>query len=427
MFITQKLQSNPIKSDTGKEPFMKQILTLNVARSAALILILILSTGHVHCSGKNNPQIQQDEIVLTGQDTLGNDSHMALQRSISQSRQNAITNAVADVSPAIVGINVTQIKRVVRRSYWDDDFFGWFFPQREYKQRVKGLGSGFLISTDGYILSNEHVVSDAVEIVVTTTDGKQFEAKKVGEDATYDVALLKIEGSDFPYIPLGDSDHIIIGEWAIALGNPFGLFDVSSKPTVTVGVVSATGLNFKGDYAFEGRSYQDMIQTDASINGGNSGGPLVDSMGRCIGINTFIISGSDFQKTSVGIGFAIPINRVKKILPDLRTVGKVDRSFYTGLEVENISWLDARALGISNRDGVMVTVVSADSPAEKAGIRKGDVIVIIDGNRIRSTRDVQKVINGVDITENNRLEVTIYREGEIKQVEMRLVKSREEI
>lgn len=340
---------------------------------------------------------------------------------ITQSRQNAITRAVSWVGPAVVGINVIQIRRYVQRSPFDDDpFWRMFFKPYEWEEKVKGLGSGFLISPDGYILTNEHVIHQASEIIVTTTDGKQYRAESVGEDVTYDVALLKIEGKDFPYIPLGNSDDIIIGEWVIALGNPFGLFDVSSKPTVTVGVVSATDMDFKGELAIEGRSYQDMIQTDASINGGNSGGPLVNSLGECIGINAFIISGSGYQKTSIGIGFAIPINRVKRILPDLKEIGRVDRSFRTGLEVENISFLVARMLGISPGDGVIVSRVAKGSPAEEARLEVGDVIVAIEGKRVQSTADVQTIINMIDVTETQRIDLSVFRKGKLYEVALRL-------
>ena len=202
--------------------------------------------------------------------------------AVTASRQNAITRAVAEVSPAVVGINVVQILRVVQRSLFDDDpFWRMYFPPREYTERVKGLGSGFLISPEGHILTNEHVVHGASEIVVTTTNGKQYNAEVVGSDFLTDIALLKIQGNSFPWIPLGDSDDLLIGEWVIALGNPFGLFDVNSKPTVTVGVVSAVGMDFQGQLQIEGRSYEDMIQTDAAINGGNSGGPLEIGRASC--------------------------------------------------------------------------------------------------------------------------------------------------
>ena len=244
-------------------------------------------------------------------------------------------------------------------------------------------------------------------------------AESIGEDERYDVALLKIKGDDFPYIPLGNSDDSIIGEWVIAFGNPFGLFDVSSKPTVTVGVISATDM----DFSDQSHSYQGMIQTDASINGGNSGGPLVNSLGQCIGINTFIFSGSEYIKGSIGIGFAIPINRVKKILPDLKNIDRMDRSFTTGLEVENINRLVAMMLGISSNDGVIVSRVARRSPAQRAGLKVGDVIVAIDGQRVRSTTDVQKIINAVDVNETRSLKLTVFRDGNLFEVDMELERS----
>ena len=371
----------------------------------------------LQCSAKKTQNEQSsvsEPASLTSSVQLANKTQ-AVDQEIFQSRQNAITRAIAEVSPAVVGINVVQIRRYVERSPFEDDpFWRMFFPPREYLQKVKGLGSGFLISQDGYVLTNEHVIHQASEIVVTTTTGKRYNANIVGADFKHDVALLKIKGKNFPYISLGNSDDLIIGEWAIALGNPFGLFNVASKPTVTVGVISATGMNFKGELAIEGRSYEDMIQTDAAINGGNSGGPLVNSLGQCIGINTLIISGSQYEKTSVGIGFAIPINRVKKILPDLKKIGHLKKTFQTGLEVANINWLLARMLGISTHDGVIVSRVARGSSAEAAGIQVGDVIVAVNNERIHSTQEFERAVNATPRGEN--LSLTIFRDGSLYRV-----------
>ena len=384
-----------------------------------IICLLLVGCLLSHCSREesntDSAALQAAPPMIVASSEAGDTQ--IISEGISESRQNAITRAVSTVSPAVVGINVIQIRRYVQRSPFENDpFWNWFFPQREFQERVKGLGSGFLISPEGYILTNEHVVHEAVKIVVTTTDGRQHEAESIGEDVTYDVALLKIKGKDFPYIPLGNSDDVIIGEWVIALGNPFGLFDVSSKPTVTVGVVSATEMDFRD----QGRSYQDMIQTDASINGGNSGGPLVNSLGECIGINTFIFSADEYVKGSIGIGFAIPVNRVKKILPDLKNIGRVDRSFRTGLEVENINRLVAMMLGISPRDGVIVSRVGRGSPAEEADLRVGDVIVAMGGQRVHSTTDVQAIINAIDVRETHTLKLTIFRDGDLSEVVLEL-------
>jgi serine protease Do len=333
--------------------------------------------------------------------------------ALAASRQNAITRAVAKVSPAVVGINVTQIQRVVERSPFDDPFWRMFFEPREYTQKVQGLGSGFVVSADGLVLTNEHVVHNAAEIVVTTTDGRRHKAAMTGSDYLTDVALLKIEGEGFPVVPLGDSDGLLIGEWTVAFGNPFGLFDVSAKPTVTVGVVSAVGMDFLGELRIEGRSYDDMIQTDAAINGGNSGGPLVNGLGECIGINTFIISGSGSEKTSIGIGFAIPINRVKRLLPDLKAFGHVERPSWTGLEVRNLKAAEARRLGITARDGVLVERVREGSPAAGAGFRAGDVLVAVNENPVRSTDAFRTRAELFDGGASGPVSCTVFRNGRL--------------
>jgi serine protease Do len=393
-----------------------------ILKYCILIGILSILCGQFFCTDSSKTESLANAAVVSEADSEKTHFKSALTDEISMSRQNAITQAVYRISPAVVGINVVRIQRYRSRSLFEDDpFWGWYFQPREYLKKVQGLGSGFIISPDGYILTNEHVVHHASEIVITTTDGKQYNAEKVGEDYTYDVALLKIDGDNLSYIPLGSSDDILIGEWVIALGNPFGLFDVSSKPTVTVGVVSAIGMNFQGD--LEGRSYKEMIQTDAAINSGNSGGPLVNSLGECIGINAFIISGSEYKGTSIGIGFAIPVNRVKKILPELKTIGRVDRSFQTGLEVENVSWLVAAMLGISPNDGVIISRIIKNSPAEKAGLKVGDVIVTMNGERIRSTHDVQRIILSMDVTEDQNLKLSIFREGKLYTVNIKVDRS----
>ena len=203
---------------------------------------------------------------------------------IYNSRHNAITRSVELVSSAICGINVTQIRESRRSRYYDDPFFRYFFPERIPRQVVKSLGSGFFISQDGYILTNEHVVHNASEIIVVLYDGTTHNAEVIGMDDVTDIALIKIKGSNYSYIRFSNSDDIIIGEWVIALGHPFGLIQVNAKPTVTVGVVSAVDRDFGRQS--DGRVYQDMIQTDAAINPGNSGGPLVNSIGQVIGMNT---------------------------------------------------------------------------------------------------------------------------------------------
>ena len=213
---------------------------------------------------------------------------------ITNSRRNIITETVKKVSPAIVGINVTQVVQVdpFGSMFNNDPFFRQFFGNQQYSQKVKSLGSGYIISSDGYIVTNDHVAGNASEITVTMTDGEQVPAKLVGSDQSSDICLLKINKTNLPYVTFGNSDDVIIGEWVIALGNPFGLFEVNDKPTVTVGVVSSTGLNLG---SIDNRYYLNMIQTDAAINGGNSGGPLVNSLGEIIGMNTIIYTAGGVQ------------------------------------------------------------------------------------------------------------------------------------
>ena len=339
---------------------------------------------------------------------------------ITNSRQNAITKTIQKASPAIVGINVTEIKQVVYRNpFFEDPFFRRFFGD-EYGSRVKeykvqGLGSGFIISPDGYILTNHHVAGNASKVVITMTDGKRYDAEIIGSDMVSDVALLKIEGNNFPYLNLGNSDDILIGEWAIAFGNPFGLFDLNAKPTVTVGVVSNVGVNFLHPDEPQNRVYRSMIQTDAAISSGNSGGPLLNALGEVIGMNTIIYSTANSRQGagSIGIGFSIPINRVKKIVNMLKSKEEMDRNFWTGLDVRNIDEQIANYLGIEERDGVVVFGYQSKSPADEAGIKLGDIITAVDGFPVNKVDDFQIFVG--DSFVGDKKQLTILRdEKEIK-------------
>jgi len=338
--------------------------------------------------------------------------------AITNSRRNAITLAVEKVSPAVVGINVTQIREVVRRNpFFDDPFLDHFFGGYRYRQKVPALGSGVIISSDGYILTNDHVVHDASEIVVTLTGGTKYNAEIVGTDVTTDIALLKVDETDLPYARLGNSDDVIIGEWAIAFGNPFGLFDVGAEPSVSVGVISATNRDFERQ---DERVYQDMIQTDAAINSGNSGGPLVNSDAEVIGINTFIFSGSSRVGTSIGLGFAIPVNRVKRIVRELKENGEVNRSIRTGLVVSPISYLHARSLRLNTTDGVIIADIEKNSPAERAGLEIGDVIVKVNDTVVRSGEEILDIIRNTDAKAGDFLNLTIIRQRNAMNVRLRL-------
>ena len=310
--------------------------------------------------------------------------------SISSSRQTIITETVKNVSPAVVGINVTEIRqyRDPFSNLFDDPFFRQFFGNRgNYNQKVKGLGSGFIISPDGYILTNDHVAGNATEITITMTNGKHYNAKVVGTDPTSDICLLKVDGNDLPYVALGNSDDIMIGEWVIALGNPFGLFEINDKPTVTVGVISATGMNLE---PLNNRYYLNMLQTDAAINGGNSGGPLVNSIGEVIGMNTLIYTAGG-SEGNIGLSFAIPINKIKRIVTELKQKGSIDRDFDIGLRIQSIDEGIADYYNLPASRGVIITYIASGSPASKSGLNVGDIILEVDNFKINNEKTLISV------------------------------------
>ncbi|PKN84860.1 MAG: peptidase, partial [Deltaproteobacteria bacterium HGW-Deltaproteobacteria-1] len=278
-------------------------------------------------------------------------------------------------------------------SPFGDDFFDRFFgdmPRREFKQR--SLGSGFIISNDGYIFTNNHVVEQADTILVKISDGKEYEAKVIGTDANTDIALIKIKPSNsLPIAEIGDSEKVKVGEWVIAIGNPFGL-----DATVTAGIVSAKGR------VIGAGPYDNFIQTDASINPGNSGGPLFNMEGKVIGINTAIVAQGQ------GIGFAIPINMAKNILADLKTKGKVTRG-WLGISVQDISDDIAKNLNHQNKGGALVSDVFKGDPADQAGIKVGDIITEINGKPIKDTHELLLTIAALQV--GQKMNVKAIRDG----------------
>ncbi|HSW54782.1 MAG TPA: trypsin-like peptidase domain-containing protein [Ignavibacteriaceae bacterium] len=338
---------------------------------------------------------------------------------ITNSRRNIITETVKNVSPSIVGINVIEIREYKDPlfSFFDDPFFQRFFGNRgTYNREVKGLGSGYLISSDGYIVTNDHVAGNATKITVTLTDGRSFDAKVIGSDNASDICLLKIDGEDLPYVSLGNSDDIIIGEWVIALGNPFGLFELNDKPTVTVGVVSATGMNLD---AINNRYYLNMIQTDASINGGNSGGPLVNSEGEVIGMNTLIFT-SGGNTGNIGLGFAIPINKVGRIVEELKEKGNIDRNFEIGMRIQTIDEGIAKYYHLKSAKGVIVTKIYPNTPAERGGIEVGDIIVDVEGFKINNENTMFSVFH--EFRTGQTVTIKIIRDEKELTKQMKLVK-----
>jgi serine protease Do len=272
-------------------------------------------------------------------------------------------------------------------------FFGGRVPRGP--QRQSGLGSGFIIDSNGTILTNYHVVDGAQKITITLSDGKSYEAKVIGKDQKSDIAVIKIDaGRNLPAVTLGDSDRLEVGEWVMAIGNPFGL-----DHTVTSGIVSAKGRQIGAG------PYDNFIQTDASINPGNSGGPLINLRGEVVGINTAIFSQSG---GNIGIGFAIPTNSVKELLPQLKDKGKVVRG-YLGTTVQKITPEIADSLSLKQARGALVAEVMKDSPAERAGVKTGDVIVEFDRKEVKDSADLPLQV--ARVSPGTTVQVKVLRDG----------------
>lgn len=380
----------------------------------AILTVLILTSGVLIGKYFLSPEGNENKIVNTAQNSLQENNN-----NISETRETAITKAVKKVSPTIVGINVEEVREVQDPfSMFDNDpFFKQFFGNRQPQKRVvRGLGSGYIISSDGYILTNDHVAGNATKISVTMTNGETIDAKMIGSDKNSDVALLKIDKTGLPFATLGNSNDVIIGEWVIALGNPFGLFDINDQPTVTVGVVSATDMKISTG---EGnRVYKEMIQTDASINSGNSGGPLLNADGEVIGMNTIIYTGGQYSGGSIGVGFAISINRVKKIMEEIKEFGVIDRNFNVGFRIQQIDERIAKYLNLSSTEGVVVTDVLKGGLSDRAGLQSEDVIIEANGEKVKNDQDILFIVN--DLKKGEYLKLKVLRKGSEKEIEFKL-------
>ncbi len=304
-----------------------------------------------------------------------------------QNLSKAFVHVAQIANPAVVTINSTQTVKQPSHPFLNDPFFRQFFdlPEGSQERVMRGLGSGVIVNPDGYILTNNHVISDADEITVTI-DRKEYEAKVVGKDPGSDVAVIKIDKSGLPTVNLGDSDKLQVGEWVMAIGNPFS---DELQNTVTAGIVSAKGRSLSGLGSGSRLTYQDFIQTDAAINPGNSGGALVNLRGELVGINTAIVG-----QANVGIGFAIPINLAKNIMEQLISKGKVTRG-WLGVYVQSLDEDMAKAMGLTRVSGALVQKVVEGGPAEKAGLEKDDIILKINNTEIAGSEQLTNFVAGM--------------------------------
>ncbi len=341
------------------------------------------------------------------------------QDQIYQSRETALTRAIARASDAVVGISVEQVTEVENPFVPRDPLFRMFLDERYWPRTVRkqasGLGSGFLVTTDGYIVTNEHVVKNATSVTVTTTAGQKYDARIVGTDELLDMALLKIEDKSLPYIEWANSDEAIVGEWVVAIGNPYGLFDINDQPSASVGVVSALNRDFERDS--DGRLYSDMIQTDAAINRGNSGGPLINAEGRAVGMNSLIFTENG---GSLGIGFAIPSNRIVNAIEDL-VRGGVDRNYWLGIRANDLRGVMWKMLSLAENRGAIITAVDPGSPADRAGMKAEDVILKINDKVVNRSQDAKDYVNNTDLRVGDKLTFLVSRRGKIMTKELELI------
>ena len=338
---------------------------------------------------------------------------------------NAVMLVAEQVGSSVVSISAEVKEKIpeMRGFYFGSPFegfkgdaFGQFFeeffgsmPDREFERM--GLGSGVIIDEDGYILTNEHVVSGSTEIKVKLADGREFDAEIKGSDKRSDLAVIKIDANNLPVARMGESDDLKIGQWVIAIGNPFGFAIENPEPTVTVGVISALN-RYLPALGMRDRSYDDLIQTDAAINPGNSGGPLVDLDGKIIGINTAIITTTGGYQ---GLGFAIPVKKAKRIINKLIKGEKILYG-WLGVSIQDLNDDLRNYFGIKEREGVIVVKVFKDSPAQKAKIQEGDLILTFQDQAVKTTRELVRMVSSSEV--GSSINLGILRDG--KEVQARI-------
>jgi serine protease Do len=342
--------------------------------------------------------------------------------SIDSSRLNAIVRATRAVAPAVVNITSkrTQVYRT-RSPFFPREWLElWGIPDT-YKKEISSLGSGVVVDPNGYILTNEHVVRNADQIEVSFQTGETVFARLVDTAHDYDLAIIRVEMEDLAHATLGNSDDLVVGEWAIAIGQPFGQLLYDSQPTVTVGVISALHRDVR-EGANSDQFYKDMIQTDAAINPGNSGGPLINSKGEVIGINTFIFANRGGG--NLGMGFAVPSNRGKWVLAEIREHGRI-RDAWLGIRVSTITPELASGLNLDQQQGLLVREIDHESPADKASMKLGDLIIAVDGQKVFTSRQANRIIYGSRIGET--LTFQILRGGKRRDIDVVLAERPNEI
>jgi serine protease Do/serine protease DegQ len=367
-------------------------------RSLRTLLTIVLAVGCLAgCSGKSDSPLYLESNRKVGEA----DAPVKDVPGDILSTQKAFSTVAKKVTPCVVNISTISRKKIVQPFFEMSPFFEDFFGAPQFK-RDKSLGSGFIISKDGYIVTNDHVVRDAESVQVKLSNDKVYEAKVVGGDQKTDIAVIKINVADLPVAVLGDSEKLEVGQWAIAIGNPFGL-----ERSMTVGVISATGRSNMGIEALE-----NFIQTDASINPGNSGGPLLNIHGEVIGINTAIVAAGQ------GIGFAIPISMAKPIFSQLQQKGSVSRG-YMGVTIQPVTEDLAHSFGLKQARGALVNDILKGGPAEKSGVRQGDVITSFDGSEVKDPSHLQRLVAEAGI--NKIVKVKVFRDG--KEVDLNMTLS----
>jgi serine protease Do len=327
---------------------------------------------------------------------------------------NFVTDVVNRVGPAVVRINASRTVATRTPEMFNDPFFRNFFgsqvPSVPDRQIQRGLGSGFIMSADGQIITNAHVIDGADEVSVTLKDGRTYKGRVLGADPVTDVAVVKIDAENLPTVRLGNADNLQVGEWAIAIGNPLGLDN-----TVTTGIVSGTGRN--SSQIGVGDKRINFIQTDAAINPGNSGGPLLNARGEVIGVNTAIIQNAQ------GLGFAIPINRAQQIAEQLIATGKVEHA-YLGIQMAQITpelkqaLKQEEGLTVEGDKGILIVRVMPNSPADRAGLRAGDVIQTVNGQTVTTPDQIQNAVEKTTV--GNALPLTIQRNGETSNLDVKV-------